>query len=101
MKAHDDHFTQDMKDPELLRAIGNQGWVLLTQDQRIRYRTPERDAYLEAGLRVFVLASGNLTGDVTAQILLKARTRIEVTCNDEEGPFVFSIHKDSTLNRLD
>ncbi len=90
-----------MKDPDLCRAIGEKSWVLLTQDRRIRHRTPERDAYLAANLRVFVVASGNLTGERTAEILIKARAKIETTCNDEQAPFIFSIHKDSRLYRLD
>ena len=101
MEAHDDHFSQDTKDPDLLRAIGGKGWVLLTQDQSIRYRTPERDAYLDANVRVFVVATGNLTGKDTAEILLKARAKIERTCGEERGPFVYSIHKNSTVHRLD
>jgi hypothetical protein len=38
VEAHDDHFPQDAKDPELLRSIGARGWVLLTQDGWIRYQ---------------------------------------------------------------
>jgi dihydrofolate reductase len=101
VETHDDHFDQDTKDPELLSVLGKSGWVLLTQDSRIRFRTPERDAYLTANLRVFVIGSGNLTAQATAEILYKARSRIEKVCEGEPGPFVYSVHKDSTLHRLD
>lgn len=102
VETHDDHFAPDTKDPELLRELGEWGWVLFTQDDRIRYRTPERDEYLKAGLRVFVASStANLTAQVTAGILLKARRRIEQVAGAEKGPYVYSVRKDSTLHRLD
>jgi hypothetical protein len=100
-EAHDDHFAPDTKDPDLLRALGDRDWVLLTQDSRIRYRTPERDEYLAAGLKVFVVSSGNLKGEETAAILLGARTKVERMCEAQAGPFVVSVHKNSTLQKLD
>lgn len=101
MEAHDDHFPHDTKDPELFAALGARDWVLLTQDSRIRYRTPERDAYVAAGLRVFVVVTGSLSGLMTADIILKARPRIENACAQCSGPFVYSVHKDSTLHQLE
>lgn len=44
VETHDDHFTQDTKDVDLLPEVGRRGWILLTQDARIRYHAAERDA---------------------------------------------------------
>ena len=63
VESHYDHFADDTKDPELLEAIGERGWVFLTQDHRLRYRPVEKKALLDHGLRVFclrrLLASGS------------------------------------------
>ena len=36
------------------------GWIVLTKDSRIRYRSNEKQALLAAGVRAFAFASGNL-----------------------------------------
>jgi hypothetical protein len=38
------------------------GWVVLTKDSRIRYRSLERDALIRAGVRAFVLTARDMTG---------------------------------------
>jgi len=101
VEVHDDNFPQETKDAELLCVLGEKDWVLLTQDERIRYRSPERDAYLEAGLRIFAASSANLTAQATAAIFLKAREKIENVADAKPGPFIYSLRKDSTLHRLD
>ncbi len=37
--------------------------MVLTKDRHIRYPSPGREALIKAGVAVFVLTSGNLTGD--------------------------------------
>lgn len=98
---HDDYYPQTTKDPVLLAELGERGWVLLTQDDKIRFRTPERDAYLRANLRVFVASSANLLASTTAAIFSGARKKIEQVCERESGPFVYSVHKDSSVHKLD
>src|SRR6266851_9832119 len=63
VKAHDDLYPQDTKDPVWLRGVGKQGWVVLTKDKRIRHRNLELEALMNAKVRAFVLASkGDLQG---------------------------------------
>jgi hypothetical protein len=57
---HDDHFAPGATDEEWLSAVGPRGWIVLTKDTRIRYRAVERMALMQAGVRAFVLGSGNL-----------------------------------------
>src|SRR3989344_8160221 len=52
VEVHDDHLPQDAKDEEWLRYVGEREWVVLTQDDRIRFHYHERTALLQAkGLR--------------------------------------------------
>jgi hypothetical protein len=55
VEIHDDHFAPDAKDAEWLLEVGKRGWIVLTKDDRIRYRVTERTAIESATVRAFVL----------------------------------------------
>lgn len=38
VEVHDDHFERDAEDRVWLHAVGARGWVILTKDQKLRYR---------------------------------------------------------------
>ena len=38
VEIHDDHFARDAEDRVWLRTAGERRWVVLTKDQRLRYR---------------------------------------------------------------
>lgn len=100
VEAHDDHFDQVTKDIDLLPAVAAAGWVFLTQDARIRYRSAEANALREAGLRTFVLVTANLSAERTVGILEKARRRIERVAVDEDAPFIYRVGKDGSVKRV-
>ena len=64
VEIHDDHFARDEEDRVWLRTVGERGWVVLTKDQRLRYRPLEIAALRASKARVFVLTAGNLRGIV-------------------------------------
>lgn len=101
IELHDDHFPQNTKDVDLLPEVARRGWVFLTQDAKIRYRTAEKDAWLRAGLRVFVVVTANLGAEATFAILEKARKRMESVTAEESAPFIYRIAKDGSLRRID
>ena len=73
IEIHDDHFPQNAKDPEWLTAAGKKNWIVVTRDERIRYRVAERQAIRRAKVRAFVLAAqGDLRAEMLAEIFLKA-----------------------------
>jgi len=53
---------RDEEDRVWLRTVGERGWVVLTKDQRLRYRPLEIAALRASKARVFVLIAGNLRG---------------------------------------
>lgn len=55
-----------------LPKVSEQGWVVLTQDQRLRYRPLEITTLRASKARVFVLTAGNLRGVEIASVFLKA-----------------------------
>src|SRR5205814_1295033 len=62
VEIHDDHFAQDAKDEEWLMVVGQKNWVVVTRDERIRYRAAAKQAIRRAKVRAFVLtAQGKFT----------------------------------------
>jgi hypothetical protein len=55
VEIHEDHFARDEEDRVWLQAAGERGWVVLTKDQRLRYRPLEIGALRASNARVFVL----------------------------------------------
>jgi predicted nuclease of predicted toxin-antitoxin system len=73
---HHDYFDEGAEDEVWLTEVGRRGWVVLTKDKKIRYRTIERDALLNAGLRAFFFMSGNIPFSEMAKIIADALPRI-------------------------
>lgn len=72
------------------------GWVLLTKDRKIRYRTTEiaeLDGYL------FCLADGNLTAAAMAGRLLAAMPSIERAVGDGVAGF-WHVHAEGRIRRM-
>ena len=88
VEIHDDHFARDEEDRIWLRAVGEWGWVVLTKDQRLRYRPLEIAALRASKARVFVLTAGNLRGIEIAAVFMSALPRICKVLNSRPGPFV-------------
>jgi hypothetical protein len=65
---------EDIPDEEWITEGCKRGWILLTKDKKIRYRSHELEA-LEEG-HLFCLASGNLGLDDMAQRFVDAHSAI-------------------------
>jgi predicted nuclease of predicted toxin-antitoxin system len=88
VEIHDDHFARDDEDRVWLRTVGERGWVVLTKDQRLRYRPLEIAALRASKDRVFVLTAGNLRGTEIAAVFVSALPRIYKVLHSLPGPFV-------------
>lgn len=54
-ERHAEHFAHDTADEDWLQAIGQRGWVAITHDGRIRYKTNEREAVLRHNVSLLVI----------------------------------------------
>jgi len=88
VEIHDDHFARDEEDRVWLRTAGARGWVILTKDQKLRYRPLELAALLASNARIFVLTAGNLRGVEIATVFQAALPRIFRLLSSRPGPFV-------------
>lgn len=90
---HRDYFIHDTKDEDWLTTVGEKDWIVFTKDKRIRYRSIEREALLNAKVRAFVLVAGNLSGNDIATTFTNALPKILVFVRESEPPFIARILK--------
>jgi predicted nuclease of predicted toxin-antitoxin system len=96
--VHDDHFAPDATDPEWLTTAGKNGWIVVTRDERIRYRTVEKQALRRAKVRAFVLAAhGDLRAESLADVFLRALPKIREIATREKPPFIAKIWRDGKV----
>jgi hypothetical protein len=98
-ELHDDHFGQQTEDAAWLSAVAARNWVVLTKDERIRYRPLELLALESAGVRAFIVICGNVRGSDTARILLDAMPGILKAVGGRSRSFIYYVYKNSTLKR--
>lgn len=84
---------QHVPDERWLRDAGEQGWVVLFKDDRIRRRTAELGALSEAGVRAFCLTSASLRGTEQAERFVGNLNRI-VQRARQPGPFIYGVYAD-------
>ena len=102
VEIHDDHFPQNAQDPQWLTAVGKNNWIVITRDERIRYRVAEKQAMRRAKVRAFVLAAqGDLRAEILAEIFLKALPKIRRTVKHQRPPFIAKISRDGYVTVLD
>ena len=101
VEVHDDHFAQDTPDPEWLAAVGKNNWIVITRDERIRYRVAEKQAIRRAKVRAFVLAAqGDLRADMLAQNFLKALAEVRRVIEKQKPPLIAKISRSGDVTLL-
>lgn len=101
VEIHDDHFPRNAKDEEWLREVGQRGWIILTNDKKIRYRSNERTALMQANGRAFVIvARGDISAHIVAEILVRALPAIHRFVARHAPPFIARVTRSSTVSPL-
>jgi hypothetical protein len=100
VEIHDDHFRQAAEDVEWLRAVGPRGWIALTRDDRIRYRSPERTALIQARVRAFVLGGRNLSGPAMAEAFVQALPAMRQFVAQYQAPFIARVTQAGNVSLL-
>ena len=101
VEIHDAHLPVAAPDEDWIRLISSRGWVGVTKDKRIRYRTAEISAIKEYGARVLVIRAKNLTGTEIAEILMKYYRRIQRFVGQVNVPFIAGISRSGTISHYD
>jgi uncharacterized protein with PIN domain len=100
VEIHDDHFAPDAKDEDWLVEVGKRGWIVLTKDDRIRYRTTERTALASASVRAFVLTSSQLQGAEMAAAFVKALPKMKRVLAHYAPPFISRVSRIGKVSLL-
>jgi hypothetical protein len=93
VEIHDDHFPQDTIDEDWLIEVGNHQWVVLTKDEKIGYRTSQILSIAQANVRVFVLASTNLSGDAIASTFVNTLPKMTKFALNNQPPFIAKVYQ--------
>jgi hypothetical protein len=85
-------LTANVPDVEWLGVAGQQNWVVITKDKKIRTRRWERQALVQAGVRSFCMtAAGSYPMWETLQLLARRWDDIEEIANTIPGPYIYSV----------
>lgn len=98
VEIHNDHFPQDARDDTWLLDVGKRGWVVLTKDDRIRYRATELAAVVSARVALFALSSGKLTGEEMAQAFIAALPRMSHVLATHRPPFIAKVTRSEDVS---
>ncbi len=86
-------------DVDWLALAGGNGWPVLMKDAEIRRRAAERAALVNAGVRAFCLASGNLKSADMAGLFIHHQATIWQRASGD-GPGLWSVSR-SEVRRTD
>lgn len=100
VEVHDDHFAPDAKDEDWLVKVGKRGWIVLTKDDRIRYRVTERTALTSSRVRAFVLTSSQLQGTEMAAAFVTALPQIKRLIAKHPPPFIGRVSRRGKVSPL-
>ena len=98
--VHDERFDPGTKDEVWLAEAGNQGWVVLTKDDKIRYHPIERQALLEARVAAIILPKGNVKAEEMAKAFVAALPKIKRLLRRETRPFIYRLSAGGTLTKV-
>lgn len=97
---HGQLFPPASPDEVWLEGVAGKGWLVVTRDQRIRYKVNEQAAAVRAGLHLFVFTQGGLTAAQTAELLVNAYPAMVRLAAIDPAPAFYSIQMGGHVARL-
>jgi len=98
--AHNQRFAPAAPDDEWLTGVADEGWLIVTRDQRIRYKVNEQAAVVRARLWLFVFTQGGLPAAETGAILVDAYPAMVRLARRYRPPAFFSLHRSGRVTPL-
>jgi len=97
VEVHDDHFAIDAPDEEWISAVSRRGWVAVTRDRNIRYRTHEMNSIQNSAARVIVIRMKTATGEMIAEVLSRSMAGIARFAAATPAPFMVAVTSNGAL----
>ena len=93
VEIHDDHFSQDSKDKDWLRIVGERNWVVLTKDKKIASRRLELLAVAQGTVKLFAFVDVDVSRVVVAQGFVNALENMQQFIRGNQAPFIAKVHQ--------
>lgn len=97
---HGQLFPPACPDDVWLEGVAGKGWLVVTRDQRIRYKVNEQAAAVRAGLHLFVFTQGGLLAAQTADLLIAAYPAMVRHAAEDPAPAFYSLRIGGHVARL-
>ncbi len=93
---------ESISDPEWIRLCGSNGWIAVSGDKRLETAPENRQAIIEAKLRVFVLTDSNSRPEIWAAAIIVGHYKMQEMIEANAGPFFVNVRKraDSHVTKL-
>lgn len=98
VERHAAHFSHDTPDDQWLSVVAARGWIILTHDQRIRYKVNERDAVMANGAGLIVLVGKAPFPDL-ARSFVASRHAVSRFLSRTPLPFIAKVHQPRPADR--
>lgn len=87
-------FPLDTPDTRWLREAGDNGWLVITHDRKVRTRPGERRAIMEHRVGCFILTyKQGLTRDEIAEMILDYLDEMERRFHETPRPFIYTVSR--------
>jgi hypothetical protein len=92
VRRHADHFAPDTPDTVWLPEVGRRGWIVITHDQRIRYKANELAAVMQHRVAM-LLVVGHAPYPVLAEHFVHTLPRIEAFVAAHKPPYIAKVKR--------
>jgi hypothetical protein len=92
VERHADHFAPDSPDAVWLPEVGRRGWIVVTHDERIRYKANELAAVVQHRIAM-LLVVGHAPFPRLAEHFVRSLPRVEAFVAAHRPPYIAKVHR--------
>ena len=92
VERHADHFAPATPDTEWLSVVGRKGWIVVTHDERIRYKSNELAAVIQHRIPM-LLVVGHAPYPQLAENFVRTIARIEAFVATHQPPYIAKVYR--------
>ena len=92
VERHADHFAPDAPDEAWLAEVGQRGWIVLTHDERIRYKPNELAAVMRHRVPLLVV-QGQAPFAQLAEWFVQTLPRVEAFVDVHTPPYIAKVQR--------
>jgi hypothetical protein len=100
-EVYPDNVHENVVDPDWIKKCGENNWIVITGDKRIETVPENRQAVVDAKVKVFLLNDSNSKPEVWAAAILLGQYKMQDIIDATTGPFFVTVGKrcDSHIQR--